>query len=170
MYLQESKYQVKIYTDHKNLTWFLSTKKLNAWQTRWWEKLSSYDLKIIHTSEKENAQADALSRRSDHESKQLTYDMILKSKKDETITINKTMTFMIIVNNERVIKRVKQLQVKDHVAKKQLDNQSSEWNVRDELVYFKERLYVSADKQLRKQIMEQYHDASIAEHQEVQKH
>ena len=36
-------------------------------------------------------------------------------------------------------------------------------------MYFKGRLYVPIDKQLRKQIMEQYHDASVAGHQEVQK-
>ena len=64
--------------------------------------------------------------------------MILKSEKDETITVNKTMTVMIVINDERVVERVKQLQVKDHVAMEQLDNQSSGWNVRDRLVYFKE--------------------------------
>ena len=95
--------------------------------------------------------------------------MILKSEQDETITVNKTMTFMIVANNEHVVKRVKQLQAKDHVAKEQLDDQSPGWNVRDELVYFKGQLYVPADKQLRKQIMKQYHDAPVAEHQEIQK-
>ena len=61
-YLQGNKYPIKVYTDHKNLTWFFTLKELNRKLTRWWEELSSYDLKIIHTPGKENTQADALSR------------------------------------------------------------------------------------------------------------
>ena len=66
-YLQGNKFPIPVYTDHKNLTWFMTTKELNRRLTRWWEELSSFDLKIIHTPGKDNAQADALSRRADYE-------------------------------------------------------------------------------------------------------
>ena len=61
-YLEGANYTITVYSDHKNLTYFLSTKELNKRQVRWWEKLSSFDLQIVHTPGKDNARADALSR------------------------------------------------------------------------------------------------------------
>lgn len=76
-YLQGAKHQVKVYTDYKNLTQFLTTKKLNGRLIQWWEKLSTYNLKIIHTPGKENAQTNTLSRRNDYKRKETTCDVIL---------------------------------------------------------------------------------------------
>src|SRR5919205_625590 len=81
-YLQGNKYQIQVFTDHKNLTWFFTTKELNRRQVRWWEELASYDLKLIHTPGKENAQADALSRRPDHEGTQKVVNSILIPNED----------------------------------------------------------------------------------------
>jgi hypothetical protein len=52
--------------------------------------------------------------------------MILQEQEDESITINKTMIFMQIIDDQHIITRVKQLQVSDHVAKEQLVDQSTE--------------------------------------------
>ena len=87
-YLQGNKFPIQVFTDHKNLTWFFSTKELNRRLTRWWEELSPYDLKIIHTPGKENAQADALSRRPDHEGTQKIVNSILIPNKDGSCHVN----------------------------------------------------------------------------------
>jgi hypothetical protein len=59
--------QFTVYSDHQNLTYFLTSKKLNGRQARWYEKLSEYDFTIKYTKGKENIRADALSRRPDYQ-------------------------------------------------------------------------------------------------------
>lgn len=66
-YLTGTKHPVKVYTDHKNLTNFTTTKALNKRQTRWAEFLSEFNFTIIYRKGTENGRADALSRRSDLE-------------------------------------------------------------------------------------------------------
>ena len=65
-YLIGAKHQVQVYTDHKNLTHFTTTKELNKRQIRWSEFLSQFDLRITYRKGSENGRADALSRRLDH--------------------------------------------------------------------------------------------------------
>ena len=66
-YLIGAKHTITVYTDHKNLTHFLTTKVLNKRQVRWAEYMSQFDVKIIYRKGNENGRADALSRRSDHQ-------------------------------------------------------------------------------------------------------
>src|SRR5204863_1835778 len=39
---------IVVYTDHKNLEYFTTTKVLNRWQARWADYLSLFDFKIIY--------------------------------------------------------------------------------------------------------------------------
>lgn len=57
--------ELTIYTDHKNLVHFTTTKVLNRRQVRWSEMLGQYKFKILYTPGKDNGRADALSRRRD---------------------------------------------------------------------------------------------------------
>ncbi|KAI0993149.1 hypothetical protein K3495_g15035, partial [Podosphaera aphanis] len=51
-----------ILTDHKNLEYFTTTKKLNRRQARWNELLANYDFKIVFRPGKEGGKPDALTR------------------------------------------------------------------------------------------------------------
>ena len=53
-------------SDHKNLTYFLTTKVLTRRQARWAQVLQYCNLRITYQKGSENAGADALSRRSDY--------------------------------------------------------------------------------------------------------
>lgn len=57
--------ELTIFTDHKNLTYFTTTKQLNRRQVRWSELLGQYKFRIAYTPGKDNGRADALSRRHD---------------------------------------------------------------------------------------------------------
>jgi len=63
--LQGAYEKVRIYTDHKALEYFITTKQLTARQARWAEALASYNFTIMYRSGKENAKADALTRKPD---------------------------------------------------------------------------------------------------------
>jgi hypothetical protein len=55
-------HETVIHCDHKNLTYYRSPQKLSARQARWWNNLSQYNIKLIHTPGAKLIQADALSR------------------------------------------------------------------------------------------------------------
>ena len=51
-----------IYTDYKNLEYFISTRVLNRRQTRWNMSLSRFDFGIVYRPGKQQGLLDALSR------------------------------------------------------------------------------------------------------------
>ena len=63
-YLKRSKYPVEVYLDHKNLSYFTTTKKLNRQQVQWAELPASYNFQIHYQKGSKNGLADALSQRS----------------------------------------------------------------------------------------------------------
>lgn len=56
---------VVIYSDHKNLEYFTTTKKLNRRQVRWSEFLSEFDFRIAYRPGRLNGKPDALTRIAD---------------------------------------------------------------------------------------------------------
>jgi len=61
--LMGSPYKIRVYTDHKALEYFMSTKQLNSRQARWAELLSQFHFNIMYRTGKTNERADALTRR-----------------------------------------------------------------------------------------------------------
>ena len=55
----------QVYSDHKALEYFMTTKNLSTRQARWAELLSRYHFKIIYRAGKANQKADALTRREE---------------------------------------------------------------------------------------------------------
>jgi hypothetical protein len=62
--LEGSKIPIKIITDHRNLEYFMSTKKLNRRQARWSGFLSRFNFNIVYRPGKQGMKPDALTRRS----------------------------------------------------------------------------------------------------------
>ena len=85
VYLEGTKYPVKVFTDHKNLLYFTTTKDLNRRQVRWSELLSTFNFVISYTRGRDNAKADALSRRPDHEEKGRKYANAILRKEEHGI-------------------------------------------------------------------------------------
>ena len=54
----------KVFTDHKNLEYFMDTKQLNARQARWAEFLSQYNFQVQFRRGVTNVKADTLTRRT----------------------------------------------------------------------------------------------------------
>jgi hypothetical protein len=64
-YLEGANHTIQVFTDHKNLEVFMSTKILNRRQARWAELLAGYDFVLVHTPGPKNP-ADGPSRRPDY--------------------------------------------------------------------------------------------------------
>jgi hypothetical protein len=67
VYLEGSEHPIMLRTDHRSLQHLSTQPNLNARQVRWVEKLSEFDFVIGYVPGKDNAVADALSRRPDYE-------------------------------------------------------------------------------------------------------
>ena len=63
--LEEVQSKLEIWTDHKNLEYFMKAQKLNWRQARWTLYLSRFDFILKHVPETRMGKADGLSRRSD---------------------------------------------------------------------------------------------------------
>jgi hypothetical protein len=69
-YLEGAKHSFEIWTDHKNLEYFRTAKKLNRRQARWSLFLSRFNFSLHHKPGQRMGKPDALSRRADHGSGQ----------------------------------------------------------------------------------------------------
>jgi hypothetical protein len=65
-FIEGTEHQFKIWTDHKNLEYFMSAKQLNRRQAWWSLYLTRFDFLLHHRSGKSMGKLDALSQRADH--------------------------------------------------------------------------------------------------------
>jgi len=65
-FLEGATHPVEIWTDHKNLEYFMMAKKLNHCQARWSLHLARFDFLLHHHPGRTMGKPDALSRRADH--------------------------------------------------------------------------------------------------------
>ena len=66
-FLEGARTKFKIWTDHKDLEYFISSQNLNRRQARWTLYLSRFDFVLKHIQGSKMGKADGLSRRSDWE-------------------------------------------------------------------------------------------------------
>jgi RNase H-like domain found in reverse transcriptase/Reverse transcriptase (RNA-dependent DNA polymerase) len=65
-FLEGAEHQFEVWTDHKNLQYFMSAKKLDRRQARWSLYLARFDFLLHHRPGKSMGKPDALSRRAYH--------------------------------------------------------------------------------------------------------
>jgi len=65
-FLKGARHPVKIWTDHKNLEYFMTAKKLNCRQVRWSLYLARFNFRLVHCPGRCIGKLDALSQRPDH--------------------------------------------------------------------------------------------------------
>jgi RNase H-like domain found in reverse transcriptase len=65
-FVEGVEHQVKIWTDHKNLEYLMTAKKLNWRQACWFLLLARFDFLMHHQPGKTMGKSNALSQRSDH--------------------------------------------------------------------------------------------------------
>ena len=59
-HLEESQYEVLVFTDHNNLRWFMNTKSLSSKQVCWAQELSYYHFWVDYCQGKANRATNAL--------------------------------------------------------------------------------------------------------------
>jgi hypothetical protein len=109
--LQRKRDKFEIYTDHKSLEYFMTTKQLTARQARWAEALSEYYFIITYRPGKDNVQADALTRKNDDIASQ---DQVKKATRQQILLTHdkldplKTTTTKLFLDTITIVDRVLQ--------------------------------------------------------------
>ena len=149
-----------IYTDHKSLKYLPSQRELNLRQRRWMELIKDYDCVIDYHPGKANVVADALSRKTMQTLRTLNAHLSLTD--DGTVVTE-------LIARPSLLNRVLEAQRKDEkiaVIVSQIGNgKEIEFTVNEDgVLYYKDRVCVPDDNDLRKAILEEAHIGSFAIH------
>ncbi|WVZ86616.1 hypothetical protein U9M48_033369 [Paspalum notatum var. saurae] len=160
-----------IYTDHKSLKYIFTQPKLNMRQRRWLELIKDYDLEIHYHPGKANVVADALSRRA--------HCNVIEVRPTARVIcwemneIEMPVAFLVELYNISIEPTLRDLiieaqkhdpgmaHIREGIAEAKrdcftLDNQGVLW--------FKNRLVVPKDMELRKKILQEAHESVLAMH------
>jgi len=174
-FLEGAPHKVEIWTDHKNLEYFMSAKKLNRRQARWSLTLARFDFVMHHRPRKTMGKSDALSQRADHKD---------GSEDNRNLTLLTPNFFAVralegleVEGQERdllclIQKETKGEELEDTVkqAVKALKStsactiRSSEWLEVDGVLYFCGKIYVPPNADIRRKIVALHHNSHIAGH------
>jgi len=113
-FLEGAVEKFEIWTDHKNLEYFIKVQKLNRRQARWALYLSRFNFMLKHIPESKMGKVNSLSRRLDWEIG------VEKDNKDKTLVkpewleVRKTEVAEIIVDRVDLLEEVRKSEVKDN--------------------------------------------------------
>jgi hypothetical protein len=171
---------VLLMTDHKNLEYFMTTKVLTKWQNRWAVFLSEFNFLIKYRAGGLNRKADALSRRSDH-NLEGGVETTPKPLLDLRIFINAMMEVDIdgIASEQELDNLIaKQDLMEDPYVKPiwvflrsnpekapaAVQKEFQDWQMEGGLLLWRQLIYVPNNPDIKRQILELYHDSKVAGH------
>ena len=173
-FLKGAAIKFKIWTDHKNLEYFMKVQKLNRRQARQALYLSRFNFMLKHILGSKMGKADSLSRRPDQKVgvEKDNEDKILV--KPKQLEVRKTETVEIIVNKVDLLEEVRKSKVKKNEVVKVVEEikRTGVKMLRDEeqrevkgIMYKEGKVYVPKDDKLRTEIIRLYHDMPVGGHE-----
>jgi len=174
-FLKGATHPVEIWTNHKNLEYFMMAKKLNCHQACWSLHLARFDFLLHHCPGHTMGKPDALSRRANHGNGASDNENIVLLRPEflavcalegvELTGIEQKILFNICKGNknrdqeEPIAKAAQELRSSANEAVHFL-----EWSNIDDLLQFQGKIYILWSPDLRRQIIVLCHDTQIAGH------
>ena len=149
-YLEGVKLEFKIWMDHKNLQYFMTSQKLNRRQARWVLYLSQFNFALKHIPGKSMGKADRLSKRLDWQERVEKDNEDQKLIKPEWIKGAET-----IIEEGNLKERIKKVQKGDEKVVKMIEKlkragiktlKDEEWEIEDGIVIMEGRIYIPEGK------------------------
>jgi hypothetical protein len=197
-YFAGAAHPISVFTDHKNLEYFTTTKILNWRQSCWVQELAGYDIKILYRPGSANGKPDALYRRSmyrltrgggsaeENENQPihrvLRPDQLVTSEEEpaqvtaiklrgEPIAISsaKLRAIAVVKFNSWMLEAVVNATNNDAAGQEVYiqameGNPSPDTSFEDKALYYKDRLKILDDSQLKKLILEAEPNFNVAGH------
>jgi len=174
-FLEGATHLVEIWTNHKNLEYFMMAKKLNRCQAHWSLHLARFDFLLHHHPRHAMGKLDTLSRRADHGNGasnnenmvllRLEFLAVYALEGMELTSVEQKILSDIRKGNwngdqdKPIAKAVRELR---HSANGTVH--SLEWSNIDSLLWFQGKIYVPQSLDLRRQIIALCHDTYITGH------
>ena len=165
--MEGAKLKFKIWTDHKNLQYFIMSQKLNCRQTRWALYLSRFNFMLKHVPGKSMGKADGLSRRPDWQKG------MEKDNKDQKLIKPEWIREMeMLMQKEDLKERIRKAQEGDEKIIKAVEElkkagiktlRDEEWEVENGIVIKEGRTYIP-EGNLRREIIQLHHNTLVEEH------
>jgi len=172
-FLEGFQSKFKVWTDHKNLEYFISNQKLNRRQARWALYLSRFDFMLKHIAGSKIGKADGLSRRPDWEvriEKDNEEQMVVKK---EWLEVKKIRVTEVVIEGVDLLEKVRKCKAKDNKVVKTVEEikragvkmlRDEEWHQEDGLMLKEEKVYIPRDEKLRAEVIRLHHDMSVEGH------
>ena len=169
--LEGAQSKFEIWTDHKNLEYFMKAQKLNRRQARWALYLSRFDFTLKHMVGSKMGKADRLSRRVD-------WKVGVDKDNENQIFIKDNWIhsmYEVVVEGPEVdlVEKIKKARSRDEdiirvveemkkVGVKEL--RGNKWKIEENLVLKEGKIYVPKDKELRAEVIQLHHNVPTAGH------
>ena len=170
-FLKGARVKFEIWTDHKNLEYFMSSQNLNCRQVQWALCLSTFNFVLKHIPGSKMGKADWLSRRSDWE-KGVEGDneerTLLKPEWVRSIRAGE-----VIVEGVDILEKIRKLEARDDKVIKAVKEmkkagvkmlRDKKWREENGLMLKEGKVYVPKDEVLRVEIIRLYHDMPMGGH------
>ena len=162
-YLYGEKYF--IYTDYKSLKYLPSQQELTLRQHRWIELIKDYDCVIDYHPRKANVVADALSRKSMQPLQALNAHLSLSE--DDAIVVE-------LMARPNLLNQVQEAQKSDEkisaIVSQNIMGKEIEFSMNeDEFLFYRDRVYVPNDSELKKSILQEANSGFFAIHSSITK-
>jgi len=161
----------EIWTDHKNLEYFMKMQKLNRRQARWALYLSRFNFTLKHVAGSKMGKADGLSRRADWK---VGTD---KDNKNQVLIRDNWIRNMyeVVVEGPEVeiVEKIKKAKSKDKDVGRVVEEmkkaevkelRENEWKIEGDIVLKEGKVYVPKDEELRMEVIQLHHDMLVAGH------
>ena len=149
-----------IYTDHKSLKYLPSQRELNLRQRRWMELIKDYDCVIDYHLGKANVVAYALSRKLVQTLRALNAHLSLS---DDSEIVAELIAKPDLLN--RVLDAQKNDDKISAIVNQSVEGKETEFTMNEDgFVYYRDRVCVPNDDELKKSILEQAYSGSFAMH------
>ena len=169
--LEGTKYKFEVWTNHKNLEYFMRVQKLNQRQACWALYLSRFDFTLKHVLETKMGKADGLSRRPD-------WKVGIEKDNNNQVLIKYCWLhnlYKVVIEGPEVniVEKIKKARGKDKEVVKVVEEikkarikavRGEEWQLEGDLILKKRKVYVPKDEELRIEIIQLHHDVPVARH------
>ena len=153
----------------------MKAQKLNQREAKWALYLSRFDFALKHVAGKSMERADSLSRRAnwaEEVERDNENQMMLKREWLEIRAMDRKQ-WLIKRAKEDIIEKIKKLEVRDNEVIKAVEEmknarvkilRNEKWQIKEDLMLKKEKIYVPKDKKLRLEIIQLHYNMPIVEY------
>ena len=169
--LEGAQSKFEIWTDYKNLEYFMKVQKLNRRQAHWALYLSRFDFTLKHVPGTKMGKADGLSRRSDWKVG------VERDNKNQVFIkdnwIRRIQEVVVEGPEVDIVEKIKKARSKDEDIVRVVEEmkkagvkelRGNEWQIEGELVFIEGKVYVLKDEELRAEVIQLHHDVLAVGH------